>query len=140
MRSWFDLNALRSPTALVSSEGASGPLAIWRRTGDDRCGFCPARTASVDRSNRLRRALPDAIAYRITRRLNIARQRFIFDLSHRHPWLVRRLIRAMTKHQLPEGYAVDRHFKLRYNPWDERLAPSPTVTCSRPSARVRPRW
>ena len=76
-------------------------------------------------ANGLRRVLPDALAYRLTRRLNIARQRFIYDLSMRHPRLVRRLIRFMTKRQLPDGYAVDVHFKPRYNPWEERLCAVP---------------
>ena len=57
--------------------------------------------------------------------INIARQRLIYDLSMRHPKLVRRLIRFMTKHQLPDGYAVDTHFNPRYNPWEERLCAVP---------------
>ena len=76
-------------------------------------------------ANALRRVLPDKLAYAITRRLNIARQRLIYDLSMRHPKLVRRLIRFMTKHQLPDGYAVDTHFNPRYNPWEERLCAVP---------------
>jgi monooxygenase len=76
-------------------------------------------------ANALRRVLPDKLAYAITRRLNIARQRFIYNLSMRHPRLVRRLIRSMTKHQLPDGYAVDTHFNPRYNPWEERLCAVP---------------
>jgi cation diffusion facilitator CzcD-associated flavoprotein CzcO len=76
-------------------------------------------------ANGLRRLLSDKSAYRITRRLNIARQRWIYQLSKRHPQLVRRLIRALTKRQLPPGYPVDTHFKPRYNPWDERLCAVP---------------
>jgi cation diffusion facilitator CzcD-associated flavoprotein CzcO len=69
--------------------------------------------------------LPDRLAYRLTRRLNIARQRLIYSLSMRHPRLVRRLIRALTKLQLPSGYAVDTHFKPSYNPWEQRLCAVP---------------
>ena len=58
-------------------------------------------------ANGLRRVLPERLAYRITRRINIARQRFIYDLSMRHPRLVRRLIRAINKLQLPAGFDVD---------------------------------
>jgi monooxygenase len=76
-------------------------------------------------ANGLRRMLPDKVAYRITRRINVARQRWIYSLSKRHPRLVRRLIRAMAKRQLPAGYPVDTHFKPRYNPWDERLCAVP---------------
>jgi cation diffusion facilitator CzcD-associated flavoprotein CzcO len=76
-------------------------------------------------ANGLRRVLPDALAYKLTRRMNVGRQRLIYDLSKRHPALMRRLIRALTKHQLPDGYPVDVHFKPRYNPWDERLCVVP---------------
>jgi len=76
-------------------------------------------------ANGLRRVLPDETAYRITRRLNIARQRFVYEISRRHPRLVRRLIRAMTKRQLPAGYDIDTHFNPSYNPWDERLCSVP---------------
>jgi len=72
-------------------------------------------------ANGLRRVLPTRLAYRITRRINIARQRWIYELSMRRPRLVRRLIRAVNKLQLPAGYAVDEHFNPRYNPWQQRL-------------------
>jgi cation diffusion facilitator CzcD-associated flavoprotein CzcO len=72
-------------------------------------------------ANGLRRVLPEKLAYRITRRINIARQRFIYDLSMRHPRLVRRLIRAVNKLQLPAGFDVDTHFNPRYDPWQQRL-------------------
>jgi cation diffusion facilitator CzcD-associated flavoprotein CzcO len=76
-------------------------------------------------ANALRRRLSDERAYRITRRMNIARQRFVYDLSMKHPQLVRRLIRELTKRQLPPGYAVDTHFRPSYNPWDQRLCAVP---------------
>jgi monooxygenase len=76
-------------------------------------------------ANGLRRVLPDRVAYRLTRRINVGRMRIIYDLSKRHPDVMRRLIRALTKHQLPDGFPVDVHFKPRYNPWDERLCVVP---------------
>ena len=76
-------------------------------------------------ANGLRRVLPGRLAYRLTRRLNIARQRLIYSLSMRHPRLVRRLIRALTKLQLPSGYPVDTHFKPSYNPWEQRMCAVP---------------
>ncbi|MFC9962627.1 flavin-containing monooxygenase [Nocardia ignorata] len=69
----------------------------------------------------LRTVLPDATAYRVARRLNIARQRSLWELSRRHPAVTRRLIRAVNKALLPRGYEVDVHFNPRYDPWDERL-------------------
>ncbi len=76
-------------------------------------------------ANGLRRMLPGRLAYRLTRRMNIARQRLIYSLSMRHPRLVRRLIRALTKQQLPPGYPVDTHFKPSYNPWEQRMCAVP---------------
>ena len=76
-------------------------------------------------ANGLRRLLPSATAYGLTRRINIARQRFIYELSMRHPSFVRRLIRGLTRLQLPAGYAVDTHFKPRYNPWEQRMCAVP---------------
>ena len=32
-----------------------------------------------------------------------------------------RLLRTLVRRQLPAGYAVDTHFKPRYDPWDQRL-------------------
>jgi cation diffusion facilitator CzcD-associated flavoprotein CzcO len=76
-------------------------------------------------ANCLRKLLPDRLAYAITRRVNVARQRLIYDLSMRHPRFVRSLIRALTKRQLPAGYPVDEHFRPRYKPWEERMCAVP---------------
>jgi cation diffusion facilitator CzcD-associated flavoprotein CzcO len=76
-------------------------------------------------ANGLRRLLPDETAYKLTRRLNVARQRLVYEISQRHPRLVRRLIRTLTKRQLPAGFPVDTHFNPSYNPWDERLCSVP---------------
>jgi cation diffusion facilitator CzcD-associated flavoprotein CzcO len=76
-------------------------------------------------ANGLRRVLPDSTAYRITRTMNIARQRFIYSVSKKHPRAVRAVLRAQVKAQLPIGYDVDTHFKPRYDPWDERLCAVP---------------
>jgi monooxygenase len=76
-------------------------------------------------ANGLGRVLPNRVAYAITRRMNIGRQRLIYELSMRHPGLMRRLIRALTAAQLPKGYPVDTHFKPQYNPWEQRLCAVP---------------
>ncbi|MTE15289.1 flavin-containing monooxygenase [Nocardia aurantiaca] len=76
-------------------------------------------------ANTLRRLLPDSLAYRITRRLNLARQRGIYLGCKRYPKLARRLIRAANRRLLPDGYAVDTHFNPDYNPWDQRLCMVP---------------
>lgn len=76
-------------------------------------------------ANTLRKVLPAGLAYRLTRRKNIAMQRFIWRTSQRHPRIVRRLIRAVNIRQLPAGYPVDEHFNPSYDPWDQRLCTVP---------------
>jgi cation diffusion facilitator CzcD-associated flavoprotein CzcO len=76
-------------------------------------------------ANRLRGMLGDRRAYEITRRKNVGLQNAVYKLSRRYPNFVRRLIRAAVKRQLPDGYDVDKHFKPRYDPWDQRLCAVP---------------
>jgi cation diffusion facilitator CzcD-associated flavoprotein CzcO len=76
-------------------------------------------------ANVMRRVLPARVAYAITRRKNVALQALVYRLARRRPNLVRRAIRAAAKRQLPDGYAVDTHFKPRYAPWDQRLCAVP---------------
>ncbi len=84
-------------------------------------GYVVSLPAKDPVANTLRRILPERTAYRIVRGMNIARQRLVWDLSKSRPGLVRRLIRAYNKVQLPRGYDVDRHFNPQYDPWDQRL-------------------
>jgi monooxygenase len=72
-------------------------------------------------ANGLRRVLGDRRAYAVTRWKNVAVTSAIYQLSRRRPTLVKKLIRKAQLRQLPDGYAVDTHFKPRYQPWDERL-------------------
>lgn len=76
-------------------------------------------------ANRLRRLLPDTVAYAITRKININRQHLIYVLSRRYPTSMRSVIRWVNTRALPEGYAVDTHFKPAYNPWDQRMCVVP---------------
>ncbi len=76
-------------------------------------------------ANTVRRLLPETVAWRVTRRININRQRLILALSRRPPRQMRRLIRRLNAVALPEGYAVDTHFSPHYNPWDQRLCVVP---------------
>ncbi|MFJ9714105.1 flavin-containing monooxygenase [Streptomyces sp. NPDC101234] len=76
-------------------------------------------------ANTLRKLLPETAAWRLTRKININRQRLILALSRRYPKQVRRLIRRLNAGALPKDYAVDTHFNPRYNPWDQRLCVVP---------------
>jgi monooxygenase len=72
-------------------------------------------------ANRLRRVLGPRRAYPIVRWKNVAVSTLIYQLSRHRPGLVRALIRKASIKQLPPDYAVDTHFKPRYQPWDQRL-------------------
>ena len=73
----------------------------------------------------LKRSLGPVRAHRIARIKNVWMQRLVWKLAKRRPALVRKLIRAGTVRQLPEGYEVDTHFNPPYNPWDQRLCVVP---------------
>jgi monooxygenase len=76
-------------------------------------------------ANTLRRWLPDDLAYRVTRTININKQNLIYHGSRRFPKQMRRLIRKVNAGALPEGYEVDTHFNPHYKPWDQRMCVVP---------------
>jgi monooxygenase len=69
----------------------------------------------------LRRVLPDRAVYPIVRWKNILLQTGFYQLSRRRPQAVKRMIRRGVERALPPGYDIERHFKPRYNPWDQRM-------------------
>src|SRR3954447_20837119 len=72
-------------------------------------------------ANRLRRFLPDKAVYTIVRWKNVMLQSLIYQLSRRRPQAVKKMIRRGVERSLPAGYDIDKHFKPRYNPWDQRM-------------------
>jgi monooxygenase len=74
---------------------------------------------------RLRPLLGDRMSYRVTRWVNINRQRLLYQLAQRYPNFTRRLIRKVNLKYLPPDYPVDVHFNPPYNPWDQRLCAVP---------------
>ena len=72
-------------------------------------------------ATRLRRHLPERAAYATVRWKNVIIQTLFYQLSRRRPDLVKRWIRKGVERSLPPGYDVDKHFKPRYNPWDQRM-------------------
>jgi cation diffusion facilitator CzcD-associated flavoprotein CzcO len=78
-------------------------------------------------ANTLKKVLSPELAYALTRKKNITRQRWFFAFCQRFPNAARKLIRAANKKFLPEGYPVDVHFNPPYNPWDQRLCAVPNA-------------
>jgi monooxygenase len=73
----------------------------------------------------LKKVMSEQRAFRIARAFNIRRQAVFYALCQKQPKLMRRIIRAQAKAQLPDGYPVDVHFKPTYDPWDQRLCVVP---------------
>jgi cation diffusion facilitator CzcD-associated flavoprotein CzcO len=72
-------------------------------------------------ANKLRRFLPDKAVYAIVRWKNVALQSLFYQLSRRRPQAVKKMIRRGVERSLPAGYDIDKHFKPKYNPWDQRM-------------------
>jgi monooxygenase len=69
----------------------------------------------------LRRFLPDRAVYPVVRWKNVLLQSLVYQLSRRRPRAVKKMIRRGVERSLPAGYDIDRHFKPKYNPWDQRM-------------------
>jgi cation diffusion facilitator CzcD-associated flavoprotein CzcO len=65
--------------------------------------------------------LPRRVAASAVRWKNILLAQLTYRLSRSAPRLMRRLLLAGVRAQLPEGYDVATHFTPRYDPWDQRL-------------------
>jgi cation diffusion facilitator CzcD-associated flavoprotein CzcO len=72
-------------------------------------------------ANLARRRLPARVSAPLVRWYKALTTQAFFQVSQRRPALVKRLLRAGVRRQLPEGYDVDTHFAPTYNPWDQRL-------------------
>ena len=77
-------------------------------------------------ARKLRPLVGDDLAFALTRRFNIAKQRWIYAFCQRFPDRARKIIRDMNIKMLPEGYPVDEHFNPPYNPWDQRMCAVPS--------------
>jgi cation diffusion facilitator CzcD-associated flavoprotein CzcO len=85
----------------------------------------PTYIASLPAEDRiaaaLRRRLPERAAYAAVRWKNVLIQSVFYQLSRRRPELIKRWIHKGVERSLPPGYDVDKHFKPKYNPWDQRM-------------------
>lgn len=90
----------------------------------------PTYVATVPRRNPVarfvHRALPGDRGAHAVRWTHALGAQASFRFSRRFPGLVRRLLIAGVKWQLPAGYDVDPHFTPSYNPWDERMCAVPS--------------
>lgn len=78
---------------------------------------CRGRTRSPIRCA----VLPEKAAYAATRRFNIGKGRFIYNLCQRHPNVAKRIIRSANVKFLPEDFDVATHFTPSATTRDQRL-------------------
>ncbi|HWD65303.1 MAG TPA: NAD(P)/FAD-dependent oxidoreductase [Solirubrobacteraceae bacterium] len=71
------------------------------------------------------RHLPRQVAWQIARWKAIGLTTLSYQLSRRRPEVLKAILRRGLLRELPDGYDVDRDFKPRYNPWDQRLCVVP---------------
>ncbi len=71
------------------------------------------------------RHLPRKLAWQIARWKAISLTTLSYQVSRRRPELLKAILRRWLERELPEGYDLDRDFKPRYNPWDQRLCVVP---------------
>jgi monooxygenase len=69
---------------------------------------------------RLRKFLPEKLAYAITRFKNSFGQQLIYARSRKDPETLRKGLVSMARQELSKEYVAE-HFTPDYNPWDERL-------------------
>lgn len=73
----------------------------------------------------VRRVLPERLAADVTRWFHALFTQGFYRLSKRRPELVKRILFAGLRRQLPAGYDMATHFTPRYNPWDQRFCIAP---------------
>ncbi|MBF6619801.1 MAG: NAD(P)/FAD-dependent oxidoreductase [Patulibacter sp.] len=72
-------------------------------------------------AERIKRVLPDRLAFPVVRWKNILTQIALYQFSRRRPEQMKAFLRKFLVRQLPDGFDIDRHFTPAYDPWDQRL-------------------
>ena len=69
----------------------------------------------------IRKLLPNKVSYTIVRSVALAWEKVIWVFSRGLPSGMKKVVRWQNTKMLPVGYPVERDFKPRYNPWDQRM-------------------
>ena len=104
-------------TLIPAMADTTGHITMLQRSP----GYLMSRPANDTIAKVLTALLGADRAYPIIRRKNIVVMAVVLAASRRFPKLMRRLMIAAVRRQLPKGFDVDTHFTPRYKPWDERL-------------------
>ncbi|WP_436915358.1 flavin-containing monooxygenase [Acinetobacter gandensis] len=74
--------------------------------------------------DKMRKVLPEDVAYKLTRARNIGVQRAVYAVAQKQPKLLRKFLLKSIEMQL-KGKVDMKHFTPDYNPWDQRLCVVP---------------
>lgn len=74
--------------------------------------------------SKMRKLLPEDVAYKLTRARNIGMQRGIYAIAQKQPKLLKTLLLKSVQFQL-KGKVDMKHFTPNYEPWDQRLCVVP---------------
>ena len=69
----------------------------------------------------MRKLLPNTLFYWFVRTVALAFEKFLWVFARTLPGAMKKMVRRQNTKMLPPGYPVDRDFKPRYNPFDQRL-------------------
>ena len=83
--------------------------------------YVVSRPAADAIANRLRKVLPERLAYAITRWKNVTMQQVGFKQIRAKPDKIKAMLLGAVRKELGPDYDVETHFTPRYNPWDQRL-------------------
>lgn len=72
-------------------------------------------------ANVMRKVLPSKLAYKITRKKNVALQQFMYKRTRTRPEKVKTVLLGRVAKALGPDYDVATHFTPKYNPWDQRM-------------------
>ena len=78
-------------------------------------------------ANFLRKILPEKLAYKLTRKKNIAYSRYIYNMAQNKPQKTGDYLLKQIRKELGEDFDVEKHFTPNYNPWDQRLCLVPNA-------------
>ncbi|WP_266367027.1 flavin-containing monooxygenase [Tellurirhabdus rosea] len=70
---------------------------------------------------RLRRHLPERVAYDLIRWKNVLQRIFLYWVARARPQMAKKQIVGLVTEALGPDYDVATHFTPRYNPWDQRV-------------------
>jgi len=103
--------------AMLDSENPAGHVTMLQRSPT----YMVSRPGTDAFANRLRKILPNKMAYTLIRWRNVLAQKFIFGRARNNPEKVRKFLLDAVREELGPNYDVDTHFTPSYNPWEQRL-------------------